>query len=450
VNASIADAFRWNSRVAVLVVFLMGCHDQSVSLVEKPVTGDLAPRTLVPSPNSASRALPESHGSHPLLSARAFAAAAQLEPLFSSSMTYRIQMSQPSLSFVIPVESATSVIFDVRLTDETNKDWAFLDAVSVLDDQNNLLPSLKELGDDSGEKSSNLGTHSNRRRFVAYNVTASDYTVNLALGTADGELLVDVRYPKNRTILGATLLAPYYQPGDKADIEFEVTGSDGATKVDDVVLEVVSSDGTRLPIGNVSLTSSRGGLIDFEIPRGAPSNAMMLNLSVQGRDRNGSFRRSLRLLVSLVRPHAEIVDLRTRVNRDSRIERFEVDVTIRSLNGDRFRLEGTLTGRSDVGYELPVARAFVEFDMLDPGFESTSLVFDLSSVQAARVGGPFVLRDLSLTSQYTDQVQHRIGLVDGVETPLRWGLAGNKELSQTLCLLLAESGRIQRNECEVQ
>ncbi len=450
VEASIADASRWSSSAALLVVLLMGCHDQQVSLVEEPVTGDLAPRTLVPGPNNVSRVSPESYGSHPLTSDRAFAAAAQLEPLFSSSVTYRIRISRSSPSFVIPVESAASVIFDVRSTDDTNNDWALLDTVSVLDDQNNLLPSPKELGRDSATPSLELGTQSRRRLFVVQNATASNYTLTLAPETAEAELIVNVRYPKTRAILGATLLAPYYQPGDKAGVEFEATSSLGGVEVDDAVLEVVAADGTRLPIGTVSLASSRGGFIDFQIPSDTPSNAMALHLSVKGRDRKGSFRRSLGLTVALVRPHAEIVDLRTRVNRDSRIESFEVDATIRSLNGDRFRLEGTLTGRSDVGYELPVAKAFVEFGMLDPGLESAPLVFDLSSVQAARVGGPFVLRDLTLTSQYTGQVQHRIGLVDGVETPLRWGLAGNKELSQTLCLLLADSGRILRSECEVQ
>jgi hypothetical protein len=45
-------------------------------------------------------------------------------------------------------------------------------------------------------------------------------------------------------------------------------------------------------------------------------------------------------------------------------------------------------------------------------------------------------------------MQHRIGLVEGVETTLTWGLAGNQALNDAMCDVLVESGELKAGQCQ--
>ena len=177
------------------------------------------------------------------------------------------------------------------------------------------------------------------------------------------------------------------------------------------------------------------------------SGRARLTLIATGRVKEKTFRRSTRVHFDVVRPHAEIFDLKQRMRKGMGGPQFEVDVTVRSMNSDRFRVFGVLTGRTRSGYEIPVARAQAVFDGVEGGLTTTTLIFELAAVRDSVLIGPFSLRDVVLESTYTGTVQHRIGLVDGVETPQRWGLAGNQALNDAMCEILAEAGRLPRDEC---
>ena len=127
---------------------------------------------------------------------------------------------------------------------------------------------------------------------------------------------------------------------------------------------------------------------------------------------------------------------------------FEVDVTVRSTTSDRFEVVGTLTGVSQAGYEVPIARARVVFDAVESGLSTGTLAFDLASVLKPPFTGPFLLRDVVLSSVFTATVQHRIGLVEGVETTLTWGLAGNHALNGAMCDALVEAGELDAGQCQ--
>lgn len=450
----------WRQPVTIQICFRLGilisgtlgmisCQDQPLPLNEKSVIGDLAPTELTPRVPSQPIGASDRHGSYPLFSDRAFAAASTPEPQLSTSVVYRFEPTQHVRSLLIPVEAANPIVFEVRPIVETSDSESDLRALQLIDGQSKLVSSMFEHAEGDNLNSKSPSRHG-RRVFTSTASEPSSYTLMMKPEMTPQPFMVEVRYPETSVIVAAAFDELYYQPGQLASLEFQAISRHGEVELDEVTFEGCDVGGGKPLLCKLTHLGTRGGRAEVTIHEDFDADIIALRLNFRGRGEQGFFVRSIELQAELIRPHAEIVDLRARVNRTSRVENFEIDATIRSLNGDRFRLEGTLTGRSDAGYELPVAKAFVEFDMLERGLESAPLVFELSAVQGANVGGPFVLRDLILTSLYTEQVQHRIGLVDGVETPLRWGLAGNKTLGQTLCRLLAESGRLSLEECEAQ
>ena len=101
------------------------------------------------------------------------------------------------------------------------------------------------------------------------------------------------------------------------------------------------------------MDGNRRGVAQITIPGLAQSGRARLTLIAKGRVRDKKFRRSTRVHFDVVRPHAEIFDLKQRMRKGAGGPQFEVDVTVRSMNPDRFRVFGVLTGRTRSGIRDP-------------------------------------------------------------------------------------------------
>ena len=217
-----------------------------------------------------------------------------------------------------------------------------------------------------------------------------NFEIKFPNAARDYLIRVSIFEPLSTLSFGAGVEAQVYQPGDTVKVAFEIF--DAAvleTHLDGVDLQLEIGQAKIVSPGEILMDGDRRGVAQITIPGLAQSGRARLTLIAKGRVRDRKFRRSTRVHFDVVRPHAEIFDLKQRMRKGAGGPQFEVDVTVRSMNPDRFRVFGVLTGRTRSGYEIPVARAQAGFDAVEGGLATTTLIFGLAAVRDSVLTGPF-------------------------------------------------------------
>lgn len=434
----------------LLLGWLMtGCHGGDVGVQSEPVAGDLSPNTLSPAFISLNGVTETSSRADALSSKKVFVAAKTGDLQVSTSMTYTFEPGQISEIVEIPIETDVGTVVHVVVQAPSGNVESLLSGLNLLDHEGRKLRMnthhvLIEENTSIPSKLFTLNPSDSKPRFKTRKVR-----LQLPIATRKHAVAVRVDQPSTTLTLGALVQAQSYQPGDGVQVDFELSAdSKSATEIKEVEAEVIT-DVLQVPISpRVELRGKLGGSVIVKLPAETETGPNRLRLVVRGTRAETEFSREVVVGFDVVRPHAEIVDLHQRMETRRRGPQFEVDVTVRSTTSDRFEVTGTLTGRSQAGYEVPIARATVAFDAIESGLSTGTLAFDLASVRNSPFTGPFVLRDVVLSSLFTGMMQHRIGLVEGVETTLTWGLAGNQALNDAMCDVLVESGELKAGQCQ--
>lgn len=447
-----------------LCLAVAGCIDEKVGVHSELIAGDLAPKTLSPT------SILTTGGSAPLSYAQSLGGQRRFQPVesgeteISTSVTHWFGPGESPEFLRIPLEVGERAIVSLILYARPDHHGLIMDGFELLDSQRKPLESQIRKGvfgefDLGGRSRGNdvedrfklafpTKTFTIEPRVDESSVKSSAVLLSFPEEAQDHIVEVHVDHPTSMLALGAVVEASTYQPGDSVRCDFElIDESVGAARLTNVQAKLRLDDLPSVPLSTVVLTGNQRGYASVALSDAVATSKAQLELIATVEKGTESLLRSVVLDFDVVRPHAEIYDLHERMSEGIQGPQFEVDVTVRSLSADRFEVFGTLTGRAEAGYEVPVAQAVVSFDGVDNGLSTGTLVFDLQSVRDATVTGPFLLREVSLHSFYTGSLQHRVGLVEGVETPLTWGLAGNQALNDAMCNILAEAGQFKVGEC---
>ncbi len=440
--------------VGLLFSGAVACTPSERPQKSKSVIGDIEPFELRPTaifaqPKTAvSRRLDALSGDHVFVPSR-FG-----ETQISTAMTHWLAPGTLNDSFSLKVGPSQETVVRICIFATPDREKALFDGLELMD------ATGKAVGVETDAYTDPTSTEPNsiypQRDFLLgpksfknlSGIEPENFVVKFPIAARDYLIRVSVFEPSSTMSFGAGVEAQAYQPGDTVKVAFELfDGAASDMKLERIDLQLEIGQVEIASPGEIIMNGNRRGVAQITIPGLAQAGRARLTLIATGRVKEKTFKRSTRVHFDVVRPHAEIFDLKQRMGKGMGGPQFEVDVTVRSMNSDRFRVFGVLTGRTRSGYEIPVARAQAVFDGVEGGLTTTSLIFELAAVRDSVLIGPFSLRDVVLESTYTGTVQHRIGLVDGVETPQRWGLAGNQALNDAMCEILAEAGRLPRDEC---
>ena len=444
---------------------LVACSKDRPDDTLKPAGDDLVPTKLSSVQLIAEQPAEPEYKATPLTADRAYRHSGAGDIQISTAMTHWFMPGQAPELLELSFESGSSMVIVVSLYDAAEIDESLMNGLALLDVNEKPMTS----------KTHALSVSNNQRAVYDENIAqalemplsfpARIFKINEVKSSGrlpakpkglripnsmrKNLLGVHVYQPAATLTLAAAVESQSYQPGDHVRVDFELTDEADAELVVEGVEARVDTDRDQVPLStDVVLTTKHSGYVKIALPEEARTGHGWVTLVAKGKINERSFARSTRVVFDVVRPHAEIVRLEQSIVKSSGRSRFEVDVTLRSLSLDRFEVFGVLTGRSEAGYEVPVARAFVAFDGVANGLTTGTLVFDLDSVRHSVVSGPFLLRDLVLKSFHTGTVQHRIGVVEGIETPEGWGLAGNQALNDAMCNLLVEAGNLEAGQCQ--
>lgn len=441
-------------QMALLLLMVTACESSEGVRKIEPVVGDVEPFELRPTSIFIEPDSSVSRGVDRLSGDRVFVPSRFGEARVSAAMTHWLAPGRLNGSFGLELGAAEGRVVRVCIFSEPELEAALFKGFSITDKLGKTVAT--ETTDYLNEGHAGAPSEYPQRDFLVdetffERLGGSERTVvDLRFPPAAKDYLIRVSVfePASTLSLGAAVEAQTYQPGDTVKVAFELFDERSPeTEIDRIEMQLEIGQVNIESPGEVLMDGARRGVAHITIPALEESGRARLNLITHGRTAGQSFRRSTRVHFDVVRPHAEIFDLRQRMGKGAQGPQFEVDVTVRSVNADRFRVFAVLTGRAQSGYEIPVARAQATLDGVENGLSTTTLVFSLAAVRESVLVGPFLLRDVVLRSMYTGAIQHRIGLVDGVETPLRWGLAGNRALNDAMCEILAEAGRLPRGEC---
>ena len=430
-----------------------------------PANNDLVPAKLSSVQLIADQPAEPEYQATPLAADQAFRPSGAGDIQVSTAMTHWFMPGHAPELLELSLESGSSMVVVASLYDALETDESLMNGLTLLDaNKEPITPKTHALSvsnnqravyNESIAQSFELPLSFPARTFKFNDVTSLGRLPAKPKGLRIPDSMrktlvgIHVYQPAATLTLGAAVESRSYQPGDNVRVDFQLTDEATTEMVVDSVEARVDTDRDQVPLSaDVVLTTKNSGHVNIILPAEARTGHGWVTLVAKGKTKGRSFARSTRVVFDVVRPHAEIVKLEQSVVKANGRSRFEVDVTLRSLSVDRFEVFGVLTGRSEAGYEVPVARALVAFDGVANGLATGTLVFDLDSVRHSIVSGPFLLRDLVLKSFHTGTVQHRIGVVEGIETPEGWGLAGNQALNDAMCNLLVEAGNLETGQCQ--
>lgn len=272
-------------------------------------------------------------------------------------------------------------------------------------------------------------------------------SVSLRLGEklSSHQVYLGVSQPESLYELGVATERWLYHPADEVVLRVELKDNGESVRILGARGFLSPSNGA-LSARSELVAQQRGGTFSFVLPSDATEGRWDLTVELVGEGESGNFQRVARAEIEVVRPHARINDTRIRVDPIYGTGAAEVLIDIETKSPDRFSAYGTLTGFTDSGYEVPIAWARADATLDAGEREVMSLYFSVDDVVHAPVSGPYRLRNLTLASAYRGTIQERRAWT-GLETPAAWGLSMNRRLNRAMCLVLADSGHLPREEC---
>lgn len=274
------------------------------------------------------------------------------------------------------------------------------------------------------------------------------YTLRIGSILQGKPALLALNQPESAYELG---LAPdrwLYHPADRIVLSAELREAGVSVRVVSARAFLSVSGGALSSQADVKPTD-RGGVFEFVLPSDASEGRWDVTVEMVFEGPEGTFHRTGRTEIEVVRPHARINDAAIRVDPLYGTGAAEVLIDVETKSPDRFSVYGTLTGYTDSGYEVPIAWARADATLDAGDREVMSLYFSVDDVVHAPVSGPYRLRNLILASMYRGTIQERRAWT-GLETPEEWGLSMNRRLNRAMCLVLADAGHLPRAECPTE
>jgi hypothetical protein len=237
--------------------------------------------------------------------------------------------------------------------------------------------------------------------------------LDLPAALAASGVFVEVDQPNTHIAFTGRSDELAYALGDEAHFAFSLSDDNTPVEGAHVTVSVELPDHSSLP--DVQLRSVGQGQyvgtmpLSFTDPR--YMGAWGLHVTATGSANGVAFERTVEAGFGFWPAHAQMSWVgvpQTVRGADGLINEVSVDVGVDSVVDDQLSLRGLLTFSAPDGSEHTLASAQTGQVVTHQG-GTVTLHFDAASMVFGQVNGPFHVRDLTLVSQGTATVQHRIG-----------------------------------------
>jgi hypothetical protein len=244
-------------------------------------------------------------------------------------------------------------------------------------------------------------------------MTAGLVQLDVPPALAAAGVLVEVDQPNTHISFTGRSEELAYALGDDALFAFTLSNDGAPIEGARVTLSVELPDHTRLP--DLELRSAGQGQYVASMPMSFTDPRYMgawgLQVTATGSANGVAFERTAEAGLGFWPAHAQMSWVGTPQilrGKDGLIDEVSVDVGVTTLVDDQLSLRGLLTFSGPDGLEHTLASAQTGQVVTHEG-GTVTLHFDAASLVYGQVNGPFHVRDLTLVSQGTATVQHRIG-----------------------------------------
>lgn len=245
------------------------------------------------------------------------------------------------------------------------------------------------------------------------------YTVVVGQAAADLGLALEVRQPRSMVALSLSASTSEVLLGDDASAQVVLEGDGLPVAGARVAVALIAPDGDRRDLAAEELGPGAFRVALSVLGQDDEVGAYTIEATASGTTAAGlPFVRSARTSFHYGVPTARIVavsPLRT-VTEGEQVTALEADVTLEVASLDRYEVSATLAGRAADQTERRVGEAQTAL-ALDAGRHVVTLRFDAGFVQLTRLEGSFSLRNLTLFSQGTNTLYHRVGYGMGAISP---------------------------------
>ena len=215
---------------------------------------------------------------------------------------------------------------------------------------------------------------------------AASFVLTLGDSLSGNEVYLGLSQPESLYELGVATERWLYHPSDEVTLRVELKDSGEEMRILGARGFLSPMDGALSARAEL-VAEGLGGTLTFVLPSDAREGRWDLTVELIGEAESGSFQRTVRTEIEVVRPHARINDARIRIDPLYGTGAAEVMIDIETKSPDRFSVYGTLTGYTDSGYEVPIAWARADATLDAGEREVMSLYFSVDDVVHAPVSG---------------------------------------------------------------
>lgn len=252
-------------------------------------------------------------------------------------------------------------------------------------------------------------------------MTKGSYSLKVGDIAAKTGVAIFVQLPKSTIQMDVTPSDAQFFPGDKGSVSIKL--ADAGAPITGASLEghLVRPDGS--PAQSVAIRELGDGVYQADVANAVGANDPygMYNVFVRakGTSNGASFDRFGTTAMQFVVPNGRLLGTavpRTNRDADGKIVSFDVDVNVEAASTDRFEVSALLTTSYVDGTERPVAEAQTA-SIVNAGNSTITLHFEAGFIALSKFDGVLNLRRLTLYSQGTFSLLHRLGLGLDVKMP---------------------------------
>ena len=237
--------------------------------------------------------------------------------------------------------------------------------------------------------------------------------LDVPAAVAAAGVLVEVDQPNTHISFTGRADELAYALDDDAFFAFTLSNDGAPIEGARVTLSTELPDHTRLP--DLELRSVGQGQYAASMPMSFADPRYMgawgLHLTATGSVNGVAFERTVEAGLGFWPAHAQmswVGSPQVMRGKDGLVDEVSVDVGVDTLVDNQLSVHGLLTFSGPDGLEHTLASAQTGQVVTHEG-GTVTLHFDAASIVFGQVNGPFHVRDLTLVSQGTATVQHRIG-----------------------------------------